>query len=107
MLIYEPLEIREDDGSGSGRWRVVQRSDEDAAAIHPLCDCLDGHGTPAAARACPWAAAELKRAFPDPMVQTPIRLPQEMREWLRGRNEPMSVTVRKAVRDLMNRESNG
>lgn len=65
MIITQPLEITTTDGRPTGRWRLVQMSDEHDGA-DPLCDCggrasdsptACGHESPAAATECPVASA--------------------------------------------------
>lgn len=52
MIISEPLELKSNEGQPSGRWRVVDRSDEDATYFIERCLCADGHETREAANAC-------------------------------------------------------
>lgn len=53
MIVIEPLQLR-----GSGRWRMVERSDDDAHFIE-LCACPFAHATPDEARACVARANEV------------------------------------------------
>lgn len=72
MIITQPLEITTPHGRGTGRWRLVEMSDEHDGA-EPLCDCgglasqnpaTCGHESPEAARACPVAVAKLAPKLP-------------------------------------------
>lgn len=62
MIITQPLEITTPEGQATGRWRLVELSDEHEGA-EPLCDCggiggeTPGHESPEAALACPVASA--------------------------------------------------
>lgn len=67
MIITQPLEITTPEGKATGRWRLVEMSDEHDGA-EPLCECggrasdsptTCGHESPDAARACPAAAAKV------------------------------------------------
>lgn len=69
MIITQPLEITTPEGKATGRWRLVEMSDEQDGA-EPLCECggpaslnpaTCGHESPEAARACPVAAAAARR----------------------------------------------
>jgi len=72
MIITQPLEITTPDGRGTGRWRLVEMSDEHDGA-EPLCNCgglasdnptTCGHESPEAARECPIAAAKVAHLQP-------------------------------------------
>ena len=54
MLIYEPRESKGADGNGTGRFRLIERSDEDRLLFRELCNCPNGHSSAEAARACTW-----------------------------------------------------
>ena len=83
MIITQPLEITTPDGRGTGRWRLVEMSDEHDGA-EPLCNCgglasdnptTCGHESPEAARECPIAAAKvahLQPARPTVAAATPL-----------------------------------
>lgn len=71
-IIYEPLEIRGEDGKGTGRYQMTSRSDELGHTPFSLCDCEDGHDSIVGARECPSAAAVLKGAFPTPPEENPL-----------------------------------
>lgn len=67
MIITQPLEITTSEGVATGRWRLVEMSDEHDGA-EPLCECgatasqnpaTCGHESPEAARACSVAAAKV------------------------------------------------
>lgn len=67
MIITRPLEMTDARGVGTGRWRLVEMSDEHDGA-EPLCDCggrahdnptTAGHATAAEATACPVARARV------------------------------------------------
>lgn len=66
MIITQPLRITTPDGKATGRWRLVEMSDEHDGA-EPLCECGGrasdnptscGHESPAAASACLVASAK-------------------------------------------------
>ena len=68
MIITQPLEITTPEGKATGRWRLVEMSDEHDGA-EPLCECggrasdnaaTCGHESPEAARACPVAATKMR-----------------------------------------------
>ena len=72
MIITQPLEITTPDGRGTGRWRLVEMSDEHDGA-EPICNCgglasdnptTCGHESPEAARECPIAAAKVAHLQP-------------------------------------------
>jgi hypothetical protein len=52
MLISRPLEIKDEQGKGTGRWRMVEYSDEGRKVYFPLCDCEGGHASPKEAVEC-------------------------------------------------------
>ncbi len=54
MAIWQkPLEIADKDGKPTGRYRVVEWSDEDSEPNYrPQCKCRDGHETIAQALEC-------------------------------------------------------
>lgn len=67
MIVTQPLEITTPSGVATGRWRLVEMSDEHPGA-EALCECggaagdnptTCGHESPEAARACPIASAKL------------------------------------------------
>lgn len=67
MRITQPLEMQDADGQGTGRYRLVEMSDEHDGA-EPLCECggrskdspaTAGHATMEEARACPIAQSKL------------------------------------------------
>lgn len=67
MIITQPLEITTSEGVATGRWRLVEMSDEHDGA-EPLCECggaasqnptTCGHESPAAATECGIAAAKV------------------------------------------------
>lgn len=69
MIITQPLEITTPEGKATGRWRLVEMSDEHDGA-EPLCECggrssdnptACGHESPEAARACPIASTKIDR----------------------------------------------
>lgn len=74
-LWYESLQIADDAGQPTGRWRFTYRSDE-SAPRQPvsLCQCDGGHMTAEAARACPVAQRslppEMRDREPDPQDVT-------------------------------------
>ena len=47
MIITSPCK------NAKGRWKMVERSDEDSKIYRELCDCENGHATPEEAKACP------------------------------------------------------
>lgn len=51
MLITMPLQLADENGQPTGRWRLVQCSDENNF-IFPLCDCENAHESPESARTC-------------------------------------------------------
>lgn len=66
MIITQPLEITTPEGKATGRWRLVEMSDEHEGA-EPLCECggaasdnptTCGHESPDAASACLVASAK-------------------------------------------------
>ena len=59
-MVYRALELR----LSPGRWRIVGQSDEDRSIYDDLCDCVNGHESPKAARACPEASARMDQIFP-------------------------------------------
>lgn len=76
MIITRPLEMTDAKGVGTGRWRLVEMSDEHEGA-DPLCDCggrskdspaTAGHATADEAIACPVARAKVDaRRFGGPV----------------------------------------
>lgn len=66
-LIYEAMELVDEDGKPSGRWRQTLRTNDNPRLAHPLplCQCSGGHTSRQAARECPAVQA---------------KLPEEMRE---------------------------
>lgn len=67
MIITQPLAIMLENGQSTGRWRLVEISDEIPGA-EPLCDCggralespdTAGHATADEAAACPVARAKV------------------------------------------------
>lgn len=62
--IYEPLQLRDEYGHPTGRYRVCCYSDEDRRILAELCSCPDGHESPEAARKCPEAVKALGVAVP-------------------------------------------
>lgn len=71
MIITQPLAIMLADGTSTGRYRLVEMSDEMPGA-EPLCDCggrafespdTAGHATPEEAAACPTARAKVNAAM--------------------------------------------
>lgn len=67
MIFTKPLEMTDRDGRSTGRWRLIELSDEHDGA-EPLCDCggrahdnpaTAGHATPDEATACPVARAKV------------------------------------------------
>lgn len=68
MIITQPLEITTPEGKATGRWRLVEMSDEHDGA-EPMCDCggrasdnpaTCGHESAAAATECEVAAAKVR-----------------------------------------------
>lgn len=82
-LIYEPLQMK---GTDPPTFRQVSYSDEQAPPISywPMCDCLGGHETKEAARACPVALKEMEKVFPPPSAQLPAAIAQVIRLAKRG-----------------------
>lgn len=62
MWIIQPLEIADDEGKPTGKWRMTATSDEDGGGPHPLCECEDGHASATAASGCS-EARERKKTF--------------------------------------------
>lgn len=68
MILTQPLEITTPEGKATGRWRLVEMSDEHDGA-EPLCECggrssdnpaTCGHESPAAATECEVASATVR-----------------------------------------------
>ena len=57
MEWYEPLEIADGSGRGTGRYRLTRRADDPPSNPYGLCD--HEHTTPEEARSCPEARARL------------------------------------------------
>lgn len=99
MIITQPLEITTPDGRGTGRWRLVEMSDEHDGA-EPLCNCgglasdnptTCGHESPEAARECPIAAAKVAHLQPARPTVVAERTPHVARAW-----EAAAVAILKA-----------
>jgi len=68
VIMTQPLEITTPEGKATGRWRLVEMSDEHDGA-EPLCECggrasdnptTCGHESPAAATQCEIASAKVR-----------------------------------------------
>lgn len=81
MIITRPMELTDAHDVGTGRWRLVETSDEHEHA-ESLCDCggrshdhptTAGHATPDEATACPVARAKVDaRRFGGPVADNAV-----------------------------------
>jgi hypothetical protein len=55
----QPLEIANDQGQGTGKWRLTATSDEDGGGPYGLCE--HEHDTPEEAQNCPEAKAQAEK----------------------------------------------
>jgi hypothetical protein len=59
VWLMRPQEIADEDGKGTGRWRMTATSEDGGGGPWGMCDCEDGHETSDAARDCPKAREKL------------------------------------------------
>lgn len=93
-MIYSTRELARD-GKGTGRFRYIGQSDEQSHVIDELCDCENGHASPAEAEACPTAKARLDKLFHRDI------------ESLRQRVDRKRTELSKAESDLARAEAGG
>lgn len=55
----QPLEIADENGNGTGRWKLTARSDEDGGGPYGLCE--HEHDTAEEASQCPEAKAAAEK----------------------------------------------
>jgi hypothetical protein len=60
----KPLELADENGYPTGRWRVVETSDEDESLFYPMCECENGHESSEAAMECPIIKEKLGKNLP-------------------------------------------
>ena len=70
MAIWQkPFQIADKNGKPTGRYRVVEWSDEDSEFNpRPKCKCTNGHGTPAQALECLQLREIMKRIDAEMLV---------------------------------------
>lgn len=69
MLITMPLQLADENGLPTGRWRMVQASDENDFRF-VLCDCENGHESPEAAKDCQKIESVFRRRKPGSALVT-------------------------------------
>ncbi len=66
MIIQQPLQHKE-----TGRWQMVERSDEDKSVFRELCPCTLGHSHESEAKIC---------ANHNEILKNPVKLHQVLKE---------------------------
>ena len=102
-MIYEPLEIADAEGKGTGKWRVVGRSDEENVPYIPMCS--HEHASAKEAHNCPAARGRLGVLFvreepEEDLMKAVVSELQEMpmEFWVVG--APTTAKVVQALRDI-------